>query len=88
MTQPAREHRREIYARLCLSYGVISDILWRDAMDTHHPVGNCSRCPGLMKPREPQQRGRRMFYEAYCALCGHEVEGQGPRPAKQQKGAA
>lgn len=82
MTQPTRQPRREIWAGLCIGYDAVSDILWRQAMDASHPVGTCTRCGGLMKPREPQQRGRRSFYEAVCSCCGHEVEGQGPRPKK------
>ncbi len=83
MTQPTREHRREIYARLCLSYGVISGLLWQEAIDLRQPVGNCSVCPGLMRPGTPEQRGRRMHYPARCAVCGREGECQGPRVPKE-----
>jgi len=84
MTQPTVQHRQDISRAVCSSYGVVSDILWREALETRHPVGTCTRCGGLMRPEEPEQRGRRMFYPARCAnaACGREVEGQGPRPPK------
>lgn len=93
MTQPTREHRRDISHRLCLSYDVVSDILWRQALAEHQPVGTCTRptraghCGGLMRGLEPEQRGQRMFYPAKCRTCGREVEGQGPRPAKAKGGS-
>lgn len=80
------QHRHDIHPRLCLSYGVVSDILWRQALDEHQPVGSCTACHGLMRGLEPEQRGQRMFYPAKCSTCGREVEGQGPRPAKAAKG--
>lgn len=92
MTQPTAQHRQEIHRRVCLSYGVVSGLLWQQALDARQPVGTCSRpvgaghCGGLMRGLEPEERGGRMFYAARCATCGREVEGQGPRPAK--KGAA
>lgn len=93
MTQPIREHRHDIHPRLCSSYGVVSDILWRQALDARQPVGTCSRpvgptghCGGLMRGLEPEERHGRWFYAARCATCGREVEGQGPRPAKAAKG--
>lgn len=88
MTQPTRDHRQDIHRRVCTAYGVVSDILWREAMDEHQPVGNCTRtgCGGLMRPLEPYEAGRRMHYPARCASCGREVEGKGPQPPK--KGAA
>jgi hypothetical protein len=33
MTQPTRQHRREIWASLCIGYDTVSDILWRAALD-------------------------------------------------------
>jgi hypothetical protein len=93
VTQPTREHRHDIHPRLFLSYGIVSDILWRQALDARQPVGVCSRpvgtghCGGLMRGLEPEQRGPRWFYPARCSACGREVEGQGPRPAKASKGA-
>lgn len=87
MTQPTSEHRREIYGRLCLSYGVISDILWREAIDLHQPVGICGTCGQLMRPLLPEKRGQRWHYPARCAGCGREVEGQGPRVPKQESKA-
>lgn len=89
MTQPTREHRHDIHPRLCLSYGVISGLLWQQHLDARQPVGVCSRpvgaghCGGLMRGLQPEQRGERMFYPAGCSTCGREVEGQGPRPAKK-----
>ena len=87
MTQPTAQHRQDISRRVCLSYGVISDLLWRDAIELREPVGNCTRCGGLMRPGpdEPYENARRMHYPARCASCGREVEGKGPRPTKQEK---
>jgi hypothetical protein len=86
MTQPAQQHRQDIHRRVCLSYGIVSDLLWREALETRQPVGNCSRCAsGLMRPREPEQVGRRWTYEATCAGCGHTAVGVGPRPPKPEK---
>lgn len=86
MTQP-REHRHDIHPRMCQSFGVISDILWREALDLRQPVGSCTRtgCGGLMRPLAPEERNRRMFYPARCSTCGREVEGQGPRVPKEAK---
>lgn len=86
MTQPTVQHRQDISRRVCTAYGVISYIEWRKALDLREPVGNCTRCGGLMRPEEPEQRGARMFYPARCAGCGREVEGQGPRVPKPKKG--
>lgn len=86
MTQPTRAHRHDIHPRLCLSYGIVSGLLWQDAIDTCQPVGTCTRCGGLMRPGPAEERARRMFYPARCAGCGREVEGQGPRPPKEAKG--
>lgn len=83
MTQPTIQHRQDIHRRVCLSYGVVSDLLWREAMETRQPVGNCTRCGGLMRPEEPYEAARRMHYPARCAGCGREVEGKGPRPPKK-----
>jgi hypothetical protein len=84
------EHRSDIHHRMCLSYGVVSDSLWQEAIDAHQPVGTCTRpttpgasCGGLMRALPAEERGGRMFYPARCATCGREVEGQGPRPAKK-----
>lgn len=88
MTQPTREHRQDIHRRVCLSYGVISDIEWHRAIDTREPVGNCTNCGDLMRPETPYENARRMHYPARCAGCGREVEGKGPRPSKSEKGAA
>lgn len=93
MTQPTVQHRQDIHRRVCSSYGVVSDILWREAMDLRQPVGTCTACGGLMRPMEPERIGpepregetdrRRVAYPARCAGCGREVEGQGPRVQKQ-----
>lgn len=88
MTQPTAQHRREIWPALCLGYGVVSGLLWQQAIDANQFVGNCSTCPGHMKPLPAEQRGPRVVYPARCGGCGREVEGMGPRPAKPQKGAA
>ena len=85
MTQPTAQHRQDIHRRVCLSYGVISDLLWRDAINTRQPVGVCTECGGLMRPGTPEERSRRWFYPARCAGCGREVEGKGPRPGKEAK---
>lgn len=85
MTQPTREHRREIWARLCIGYDFVSHILWTQALDAGQHVGVCSRCNQPMKPRQPEERARRMFYPAECTGCGREVEGMGPRPEKPKK---
>lgn len=89
MSQPTRQHRREIWASLCIGYDAVSDILWRQAIDANQPVGTCSKCQQLMRPMPPEERGRRWFYTARCAntMCRREVEGMGPRPPKPVKGA-
>jgi hypothetical protein len=88
MTQPTRQHRHDIHPRMCQSFGVISDILWREALDLRQPVGSCTRpgCGGLMRPLAPEQRGQRWFYPARCSTCRREVEGQGPRVPKGGQG--
>jgi hypothetical protein len=88
MSQPTRQHRHDIHPRMTLSFGVISGLLWQEAIDTRQPVGTCTACGALMRPEKPEQRGRRMFYPARCsnAACGREVEGQGPRVAKAKTG--
>jgi hypothetical protein len=86
MTQPTREHRREIWSSVCLSYGVVSDILWRERLTTGQAVGTCSHCQQLLKPLEPEQVGPRPVYPARCIGCNREVLGVGPRPAKPKKG--
>lgn len=87
------QHRQDIHHRMCQSYGVVSGLLWQEAIDARQPVGVCTRptgkttsCGGLMRPLPAEERHGRMFYPAKCATCGREVEGQGPRPAKA-KGA-
>jgi hypothetical protein len=86
MTQPIRQHRREIWASLCLSYDTVSDILWRAALDGGQAAGTCSKCGQLMKPRQPEEHAGRMHYEACCMGCGRVVEGLGPRLPKPTKG--
>ena len=82
------QHRREIWSSLCIGYGVVSGLLWREAIDTNQPVGTCSACSQLMRPLEPEHRGNRIVYPARCAGCGREVEGMGPRVEKSKKGGA
>lgn len=86
MSQPTREHRFDIHPRMTIGFGEISHIAWLDALDTRQPVGNCTACGGLMRPDQPYEAARRMHYPAWCASCGREVEGKGPRPAKEAKG--
>lgn len=79
------ESRREIWPALCLSYGIVSGLLWAEAIAGNRPVGTCSRCGQFMRPQPPEQVGQRIVYPARCA-CGREVEGMGPRVEKP-KGA-
>lgn len=88
MTQPTVQHRHDIWRSLCLNYGVISAVLWQEAIDLGQPVGKCTTCGSHMQPGTPEQRGARMFYPARCSNtgCRREVEGQGPRVPKPKKG--
>jgi predicted amidophosphoribosyltransferase len=86
MTQPRTQHRREIWASLCIGYDAVSGLLWQQAIDFNQPVGTCSKCGQLMRPLPPETHGKRVVYPARCAGCGREVEGMGPRPEKPKKG--
>ena len=77
------EHRQEISHRLCLSRGIVSGLLWAEAIDGHQPVGTCTACSDLMLPLPPEEIGPRLVYPARCRGCGREVQGVGPRPAKK-----
>lgn len=86
MTHPTRTQRHEIWSSVELSYGVVSDILWRAALDAKQPVGTCASCHQPLKPLEPEQAGRRPTYPARCVGCRREVLGLGPRPVKTKGG--
>lgn len=86
MSQPTGQHRREIWPSLCLSYGIVSGLLWAEAIANNQPVGTCARCGQLMRPLTPEQVRERVVYPARCAGCGREVEGMGPRVEKPKKG--
>jgi hypothetical protein len=94
MTQPTRQHRREIWRSLCTGYDTVSDILWRQAMTANQPVGTCGRlgatglaCGQPLRPGEPYEVGNLWWYPADCAA-GHETAAHGARPEKTTKGAA
>jgi hypothetical protein len=88
VSQQNAQHRREIWASLCIGYGVVSGIEWDRALAADQAVGTCSACQGVMKPLPAENRGQRVVYPARCAGCGREVEGMGPRVERPPKGAA
>lgn len=93
MSQPTRQHRREIWSSLCIGYDTISDILWRQAMEAGQIVGTCRKrlpdsgteCGQPLRPGQPYEKGRVTWYPAECPT-GHETAAHGARPPK--KGAA
>lgn len=92
MNQPIKQHRREIWSSLCIGYDAISGLLWQQARDAGQPVGTCHRrlrnnteCGRPLRPGEPYEVGRAIWYPAECDA-GHETAGHGARPEKSKGG--
>jgi hypothetical protein len=77
---------QRVYHRdVLISHDAVSAIAWDDHLRNGLAVGACPRCQRPLKPGQPYEVGRRMWYPADCSStsCTYRTTGHGPRPPKK-----
>jgi hypothetical protein len=78
--------RQRVYDRAVLAArDAVSGIEWDRALREGLSVGICPRCQHPLKPGQPEEIGRTVWYPATCRAvgCTYETTAHGPRPPKK-----
>ncbi len=79
--------QRVYHPDVLIGHDAVSGIAWDQALRGEITIGFCPRDQHPLKPGEPYEIGRTIWYPATCsgAGCTFETAGHGPRPPKKSE---